>query len=192
VGSDGKLTSATIALLTSSIETAVKANACSTCTVTIKLVVEISSKKTLYEASARQLQTGSVGVTFSTFGGTSDEMQAVVAQSSSASFASSVTTALRTSGGADYAGVTTSAWAPDTAANNSSPSPLWGLLGLLALLLLVPLGVYFFVYKKKTLSVAPVPKEVLVIREFFLLLFCFPSASLLLLFTHPHSNRLNR
>jgi len=151
------LTAATVSLLTSSIETAVKANACNACKVTLKRVIEINSKKTLYENSLRRLQTNSVGVTFSTYGGNSAELQAVSAQSTSGSFTSSVTTALRNSGGAEYSGVTTSAWAPESAVLNSSPSPLWELLGLLALPLL-PFFILFF-YKKKPSSVAPMPCE---------------------------------
>lgn len=141
----GKLTPAAAIVLTTSIQKAV-GTACSTCRVTLQTVVDAAGK-TLFSA-ARRLQAGSVIVTFSVSGGTTTALARVAAAAASPAFAAAVTSALAATPG--YGGVT----ATSTASTPAKPDPPLGLLGLIAVLLLVPIA-YFACKRSGAKAVMP-------------------------------------
>jgi hypothetical protein len=147
------LVPAAVEVLRASIETAVQANACATCSVTLTKVVEDATGSTLYEAptsGARRLQAGtSVTTTFATSGGSVAQLAAVTAAASSLAFTATVTSVVASN--PEYSSVTASA--PVTPGQIAAAL---GLLGLLALLVLVP-AVYCFCKKAAAPKTAPTP-----------------------------------
>ncbi len=130
-----------VVVLQNSIQTAVQANACATCTVKVTSVVEDATGNVLFQApsSSRRLQTsGGVTVNFATSGGTAAQLAAVTTASTSAAFTAAVTSTVASNPG--YSGVTASA-VPVAAADTALP--LLGLLGLLGLLAVLPLAYWF-------------------------------------------------
>jgi hypothetical protein len=156
------LVPAAVEVLRASIETAVQASACATCSVTLTKVVEDATGNTLYEApagaAARRLQAGtSVTTTFATSGGTTAQLAAVSAAASSPAFIDTVTSVVAAN--PEYSGVTASA-----VVTPGQIAAALGLLGLLALLVLVPI-VYCFCIKKKSASTGKTaPAGVLVVN----------------------------
>jgi hypothetical protein len=148
----GKLTTATVGVLRAALQSAVTKTACSSCTVAIQRVLETGSGKVLFEAAARRLQTaGGVTVSFTTIGGSTAQLAAVVAASSTTAFTATATASVVLQPG--FSGVTASAVAPmPSVSPTASAEPLLGLLGLLGLLVALPLA-YVFCRKAK----APAP-----------------------------------
>ena len=143
---------AAVEVLRASIETAVQASACATCSVTLTRVVEDATGNALYEApadaaaAARRLQAGtSVTTTFATSGGSAAQLAAVDAAATSPAFSATVTSAVAANPG--YSGVTASA-----AITPAKVAAALGLLGLLALLILVP--IVYCICKKKAAAAA--------------------------------------
>ena len=146
-----------VTVLTQSIETAVQANACATCTVTLTKVVEDATGSTVYEApttttarrllevapGGRRLQSGDMTVTFSTLGGTATQLAAVSTAAASSSFTQAVTSTIASVPG--YSSVTA---ASAYISSNPKTAAAMGLLGLLALVV-VPVALYWFCCKKK-------------------------------------------
>ena len=153
------LKGAAVLKLQNSIQIAVQANACSTCTVKVTSVVEDATGNVLFSASSRRLAaSGGVTVTFATSGGTSAQLAAVTTASTSTAFTTAVTTAVASNPG--FAGVTASA----VAAAPEKAGPPLGLLGLLALLVLVPIAYYCLCIKKKPTDAAKAAPAALVIN----------------------------
>ena len=134
------LKAAAVAHLQQSIQTAVQANACATCTVKVTSVVEDATGNVLFQAPTRRALQAASGVTvnFATSGGTAAQLAAVTTASTSAAFTAAVTSAVASIPG--YSGVTASA-VPAAAADK--PPPLLGLLGLLGLLVALPVAYWF-------------------------------------------------
>jgi hypothetical protein len=115
------LKAAAVAVLQASIQTAVQANACATCTVKVTSVVEDSTGNVLFQApsSSRRLQAASSAmVTFATSGGTTAQLAAVTTASTSAAFTAAVTFTVASVPG--FSGVTASAATPAQSGGGSS------------------------------------------------------------------------
>ena len=149
----GKLTSAAVALLTSSLATAVQSSACATCSVRITRVVDTASGAVVHSsdsgARARALALGALAVTFATSGASAATLAGVAAAAAAPAFSQAAASALLATGGSAYAGATVFVPPPAAApaAASAAPPALIGLVGLVGLVA-VGLAVYCFCVKK--------------------------------------------